>query len=369
MSNEQLKHIFDNSTCLTKKQMKSYVTGSMTNEEAHAAEVHLNSCPLCNDAVDGLFAQQEAGFSAMQTLNADFLKDHFGNINPQVHLNTFTATNHAKHIDLHKKKAKVHHLWRTASIAAGLVLLAGMLWYYRMLHEDVNKQQIAQELPSVQREAGESEPPPIVMNEPIVAQADKRPATNDKAAIAKTKTVNITHDAGGVQHDDTTQLVTGVYESPSAVNEEKIIARSAPEKLPAKANAAKALTNTRASENREDIPVAIAPRSMGNSYNMDAATGVAEIEKAVKKETISIDRLDQAHKLYEAKRYNDALNIYLKEISSTKDNDYKDEARIGAAKCYLAAGDTTKAKVYLMTVYAGRGEHKREAKKMLKEIE
>lgn len=368
MSNEQLKHIFDSSACLTQKQMRNYVAGSMTNEEVHAAEVHLNSCPMCSDAADSLFEQQEAGLSAMQALNADFLKDHFGNSNPQIHLNTFTTAHHTKHIDLQKKKAKVHHLWRTASIAAGLLLLAGILWYYRVANLITENKPIAQEvtLPSSQEKA--SVPAPIAMNEPVVTQADKQPAATDHAGFSEINTTGVQRNAKVTQDAGAGTLTTAADVQPFKTVEEGVIARNAEEQQPEKASVAKALTNARAAERVEDMPVAAVPRSFGNSYNTDAATGAAVTEDAVKTEAVHTDKLDQAGKLYETKRYNDALNIYLRELNNTKDNDRKDAARIGAAQCYLAIGDTTKAKVYLMAAFAGKGRYKREAKRMLKNI-
>jgi FimV-like protein len=77
--------------------------------------------------------------------------------------------------------------------------------------------------------------------------------------------------------------------------------------------------------------------------------------------------MEQADKLYEAKQYNDALNIYLRESNKeSNDNERRDEARIGAARCYIALGDKKRAQALLMAVSAKHGRHKREAKRLLK---
>jgi hypothetical protein len=375
MSNEQLKHIFDNSTCLTKKQLKSYVSGGMTNEEAYAVEVHLNSCPLCSDAVDGMFAQQESNLVTTNDINGDFLKDHFGNINPQIHLNSITST-HSKQIDLQKKKEKVHHLWRTASVAAGLLLLAGTLWYYRFLQVETGMQQIAQELPlppQTELKAAEQQQP-IAMNRVVTEDALMAKPVNEpqpvqraetgkddmaEAVIAKQPAVPVDPKK---QKEAPEDAVVDGYKAPLIKEDErKVLSKEEIEKKPA-----------RITQSIAAAPATSGQTSFGNSYNADI-TNVTEKsaeKKAVRESVQAIDKIEQANKLYQTRQYNDALNIYLKEINGpASDNNRKNEARLGAARCYIATGNKEKAKALLMIVFADGGKRKREAKRLLKEIE
>src|SRR5690554_4154753 len=51
---EQLLKILDNSSCLRKRQMLSYVKKELFPEELRAVELHLVACNLCHDAIEGL---------------------------------------------------------------------------------------------------------------------------------------------------------------------------------------------------------------------------------------------------------------------------------------------------------------------------
>lgn len=372
MSNEQLKHIFDNSTCLTKKQLKSYVSGSMTNEEVHAVEVHLNSCPLCSDAVDGLFAQQEGGLAEVNEINADFLKDHFGNSNPQIHLNSLTAT-HNKHIDLQKKKEKVHHLWRTASIAAGLLLLAGTLWYYRFLQQETSTQPIAQELtlpPETELKAAEQ---PIAMNRVVAEDALMAKPENEIPSVQRSERGKDDMEEAVItkqqlapadvkkQQEVSDDVLVGNNKTPLTNEDEKKVMSNEKTEM-----------SKRSMQNIAAAPATSGQTSFGNSYNADVTntTEKSADKKAAMESLQAIDKIEQANKLYESGRYTDALNIYLKEMNSrAADNNRKNEASIGAARCYIALGNPDKAKELLQPVINAGGKHKREAKRLMRGLE
>jgi hypothetical protein len=128
MNSEQLTYILGGSSCVSKRQLRDYVQGTLTNEEVHAIEVHLISCPLCSDAIEGLFEQKEKGaVASLAGLNNNFLKDHFGRINPQIHLNSLAPA--AAHKLKHKKTHHAPPVFSTSTIAAGLILAAGVVWY------------------------------------------------------------------------------------------------------------------------------------------------------------------------------------------------------------------------------------------------
>ena len=74
--NHKLIHIFDNSACLTRKQLRDYISCKMIDEEAHATEVHLISCKLCSEAVEG-YTKNNSVLEAMMELDSDFLEPHF----------------------------------------------------------------------------------------------------------------------------------------------------------------------------------------------------------------------------------------------------------------------------------------------------
>ena len=89
---EQQKHIFDKSSCLTKKQFKEYLSGGMAQEECHVAEHHINACFLCSEAIDGGFDNKEEALSAIQEINSNFLREHLSLSDPKIYLNSLAPT-------------------------------------------------------------------------------------------------------------------------------------------------------------------------------------------------------------------------------------------------------------------------------------
>lgn len=127
----QLAHIFDESTCLTRRQLRDYVHGTMGAEECHAAEHHINSCPFCSEAIEGMAIHEAEAVSAVSELNTRFLKEHFDRHLPQVHLNSLAPVAVADHTyNAHKKHKNGLVLTRT-SVAAAILLALGVMGYLR----------------------------------------------------------------------------------------------------------------------------------------------------------------------------------------------------------------------------------------------
>ena len=381
MSNAQLIHIFDNSTCLTKKQMRDYVGGKMTNEEAHAVEVHLNSCPLCSDAVEGLFEQQEGGLAIMHELNTDFLKDHFGLSNPQVHLNSMAATQSVrKHVPREKKPAKTTVLsWRSTSLAAGLLLLAGLIWFYRVDHrapEPIAKvtDNLSKQSPEIARKPGEPKAEKRSVVQAITQSAPENiTASLDKSAEATPATLAAVADTepGVVQKEEVM-----VAKAPPVAEGPKLAKTEAADKLPASTPAvATASTssyqpsfgNSYSNSKTEAYQISGA-RSSKMAYTVDGVRTQDKKSNIAKATTTEPDKLDAADQLYLRKNYGDALNLYAKEMHAA-DADRKQAAMLGAARCYLALGNNAQAKKLLQNlVDSSNGSVRRHARRLLREI-
>ena len=402
MSKEQLIHIFDNSTCLTRRQLKDYVTGAMTNEEAHAAEVHLNACPMCSDAVEGLFEQQEGGLAAMAEPDGGFLKDHFGLHNPQIHLNSITATqSHYHHQVKRKKKSNVQPLWRTAAIAAILLLMVGSFWYYRNTQNS-----IANTSPTIAQEIPADKNSPIAMNEEPApdekaiaaaalpgnqdADATDRPETTDRVAAAaqvapaQPKPENpgifkkLANKVEKLAQQQSAAVVLDAMKDPekskyetSARNQQNDEQRAVPKGVQDEEVVITAYKVPLVTEQVEKMPARstanVATARSGNSYN---ETELKEVNAGTrKKDNTEPDALDKADKLLSQKSYGDALNVYTKEMRGSENRARRQAAAVGAAKCYTALGKTQKAKEILESIVNEGGPQKREAKRLLKEME
>lgn len=127
---EQLEHILDQSVCLTRRQLKDYLSGGMLPIEAHAVEHHLASCPLCSMAMEGFEEHSDEALQAIASLNSGFLKEHFDNIAPQIHLNSMVApTVAATAARARKGFSMPFPVKRVAGIAAVLLVALGIYWY------------------------------------------------------------------------------------------------------------------------------------------------------------------------------------------------------------------------------------------------
>lgn len=121
--NRQYKHIFDESACITQRQMKDYLGGQMIKEESHALEHHVNGCPFCSQALEGV-ANDTLAIEQIDHLNTEFLKEHFALIEPQLHLNSMGPVRAVAHRPNHKRS-----LLYTSTIAVVVLMIAGLMWF------------------------------------------------------------------------------------------------------------------------------------------------------------------------------------------------------------------------------------------------
>jgi hypothetical protein len=141
--NEQLKHIFDDTACLNRRQMKDYVANVMAAEERHAAEAHLNCCPFCSEALDGMQAHKQEVVGMFAELNPQFIRQHFELTNPQVHLNSMSPAYHVM-----PEKRTAHHIqnthkWRTILLVSAILLAFTAMWYVEFI-KDMKKKDKAE---------------------------------------------------------------------------------------------------------------------------------------------------------------------------------------------------------------------------------
>lgn len=389
MSNEQLKHIFDNSVCLTRRQMKDYVNGTMTNEESHAVELHLNSCPFCDEAIEGLFEQKEGNaVEVLAELDTEFLKDHFSLHHPHIHLNSLTssqpavATAHYPH-----KRKNTQPFWRNISIAAALLLGVSIFWYMKEGSPTAQQSILAQSQQSTQQTTGT----PAVTKYTRDKIADntlktKEPQRTSEAKLSEPQTTPPANNGSGPQSPQTLLLADKPAEKKESADtqaeprqkeqenvattnslpiSEKMVAAPKPpvaagqiEKMPTRSvNDIAATSGEGEAFNTTSKAVKVTgTRTQGDNYYID---GVA----------VKTDNLDKAENLYNQKKYKEALNTYKKELNSG-DKSRRQKASLMTARCYLALGQKAQAtKVLEDLVQNGSGAAKREARKMLGDLQ
>lgn len=394
MSKEQLKHIFEQSSCLTKKQLKEYVSGSMSPEEAHAVEQHLHSCPMCSDAIDGLMAQQGKGVELMNTINADFLTKHLGAANPQTPRNinmSATNTNDTKKKPapamIRAKPVRSYFAFRTMSVAAVILFAIVGIWYYRLTNDVLQESQpVAQELPKT----APVEQPTVAQyaedtQDAIAAAADmvnngvtevgagssitQSPATKDKGVVAMAAPAPEKEEKQGLLKrlgnkieaaaaKKTTQQLLGAIKNDN------------PDKYATSAkNQFVEEQRMKPKEERADVAdmqPGNASRATGNSYQ--PTEDVKAVTVSEKEALEPVSKIDKADQLLKSGKASDALNLYTQEMRGASSKGKRQEAAIGAARCYVALGNRYKAKDILLSIVDEGGPRKREAKRMLKEL-
>jgi FimV-like protein len=372
---EQLTHILDQSVCLSRKQMKEYLSGSMLPEEVHAAEVHISSCPLCSMAMEGFEEHSEEALAAIASLNSGFLKEHFDNIAPQIHLNsmapaaTLTGTN--------RRKTNTGAWIRPAGIAAGLLLVCATAWYLAQksgtqstTHEfattTANQPVVVPNDDADNRARASSEATPA--SAPVTTHA--KPAAPEAAAKPAKITVV---DKNALARKDLSGTAHYYQPEPVPVEDPAAIAKAAAEALPSVNDPSKTYKGDEIStrttkkyvpptyEGDNPLPSATsatkqaAPLKQANSEN-----AAPEPKPAPPKES--------ADQQFERGEYRSALSRYRQQLKSA-DADTRNHASLQAARCYAAIGEPDRAEALLRKVLdEGNGHERRTARKLLRNL-
>ncbi len=108
--NTEINYIFNQSSCLTSREVEQYVSGTINDKELRRVELHLADCPMCSDEIDGytLLKDKKTLPNVVDSLNEKIDK----------------SATVAKTIPLHSSSKK-SLTKRFISIAASLILLLG----------------------------------------------------------------------------------------------------------------------------------------------------------------------------------------------------------------------------------------------------
>jgi FimV-like protein len=363
--------------------MKEYLSGTMLPEEAHAAEVHLSSCPLCSLAMEGFEEHSEQALHAIAALNSGFLKEHFDNISPQIHLNSMAPA--AAMQMSGKRKGSVQPLWRVGSIAAAMLLLFGLVWAIeRSRHH-------------------EPSPPHIAMNGGAsgTTGGSNNGGTNQAATTPANSNNANSSAAGNNSSSPVNALSTTASQNASSAPAKapastgKDVATTSPS--PARTTAANGSTTQQTSgsvaSTTNNIPVSpsfVPDANAGTKKEVPATHSYADYDPDVngtdekkdivpstaskpaatpaKSDTDTKADRGRSNESYSTTAYQNRLNGALKQMASS-DPRVRNEATINAAKCYAALGNKAKAEELLKVVIEiGSNAERREARKALRKL-
>jgi FimV-like protein len=347
----QLKRIFDTSSCLTRKQLKLYSAGTMSREECHAVEHHLNSCLLCSESLDGVLANK-GSFEYAERLNNNFLKDHFSITHPHVHLNSIAPAAHAPVTPRRVRHQSSEPLVKPSGIMAVLLLIFGALWYMEygqnQLTRAINLNKESRNTTGSAASAGKETTPAAtvkvykVEDQPVFPMnSSTQPMEKVTASSAMEMTTGST---AGFSEKKGSQ--DGKKEIPTSNN--KIISSLSP------------VTPSGLSGNSAENPPKLNPKQAdGNNNNSVKAIAPISDNNQQDKTAKKSDSEDKA----------EALPAGDENTEETESSRAKQLADLNTAKDYLKNGQKESAKKLLETlVNEGRGGPKRQAKRMLNDI-
>ncbi len=320
-----LAHIFDNSACLTKRQLKDYVTGVMAEEECYAVERHANDCSFCSEAIDGLSAHNGEAVSLLETtLTPEFLHDHFQKNLPPVHLNSIGPTAAAESAPAKHKKSGIGWL-HISALAATLLLSFFLIRGWKPQHRPPDRHVAL--------------PATVADTMPVVAQKQKKEESRKKSTAL-----------------------------PPAEKSEGGTA-SAPE-IPAN-------TLIPAEALRDAKPVETIQEPNKPADNPTRNETAPPDNKAVQEEHITTTAPEKdntnhrqlADEAFDRAHYTKALGHYrqvLNNNAATRED--KDAAGIMAARCYILLGSKAQAITLLREIADGNSPQSGEAGKLLAEL-
>jgi len=322
--NELLKHIFDDSACLTRRQINDYINGVMGSEECHAAEHHINSCPFCSEAIEGMAADPQGSAMAVNELDATFLQEHFTQHIPQVHLNSLSpATRPADYIypdtKTKRQKDKAAITLRNTSIAVVILIGFGLIGYWRF--EDYKRESL------IRQENATITP----IKEGTIAPKVNQPTTT-----------------ASIQSQSAKPTVTFAKETTPETNNKN----DKPQKLHPLI-----LTSKKVVDKPEATSVA-------------PAKPVTEINKSKDVPSPGVTTMDMqtGDDLYNKGFWAGALTRFQQEMMHG-DRKQRHKATIMAAHCYENMGQNAKAEKLLRTLVDEGGPKKGSAKRMLRKMD
>lgn len=400
-----LQHLFNGTHCLSKRQLRDYAAGAISREEAYAVESHLNTCPLCSAAADGMLAHFPESAEVLAEVDAGFLKEHFKKHSPQIHLNTVAPAAAASPVTRRIPGGRTIELTslRTMGIAAGVLLLIASLWW---MQNGAHKTEtsLGEGSPIAQADAPDASPAggaPETERRLARASAVIQPQQSSREAAEADK--KIAASQGVMKDEAATMAESENYSAPVSSPLRQATAAAPVEK--AKAVPAGKADDAVTEQKMDDVavrsrryarpliePAQPAARStitdkeiekMPTRNPLDAASTAPGVYQGrsgggpnigggrSENTTYVVDGVVKApvdgKALYKKGSYIEALKVFRSQISKSGGAE-REEAMLYAARCHRALGQSTSAKKLLQELAAGTGTRARAARRELRSM-
>lgn len=336
-----LHQIWERSSCLTKAQLMSYAQGRLIEEEVYAVETHLNSCPLCSAAIDGVLHHGLAAVEAIAEMDGSFLKKHFEDTRPRIHLNSVAPA--VSHHSRKKRETPIQFPIRAVAglTATGLAVL-GIFWLLNRI-TFTPPEQPATITPAAA--TMEKEPP-------VILQQHEKPQTQPAAAT-------------GEELPEQAAMVLPVATSPVATPaaEPEKTAAVQPE-MPVQPTAQEEKNAVPPGNTPETSP--IVPAVPDTEKNAAPKKEPKAEEPAPAKQNPEAVPLSGSS-VSEQQQFRYTIESYKKDLNNP-DIEKRNLARLVSAEAYQGLGQRVKAIELLEQIMSEGGPHKGEARRALRKL-
>lgn len=374
MIKEDVKHIFDRSACLTKKQIETYLAGNMITEEVYAVEHHINGCPLCSMALDGMQLRKDA-LEVVGQLNANFLQAPLDAAAQPAQSATSAYLKNLK-----PKEVAGKPLMTGLKLLGGIAACAGILWFVQKASKDKAPETNREEEVVTVATAPQTEEQSVVVEEPLMAETPTEvveepvpqpqpvtsaPATAQPAVTTPAPTVKIgpppPADVKKPTVPPATTAKTPVPAKPAPVTAAKPVLTP-----PLKPNPV--ATPPPVVREEEPRPQPVAKQEEPRPQPKEEPKPPPPPPKKEEAEELPSDPLAAGRALMEKRNYNAAIGKMRNEMRSNN-KARRQEAVMLVARCYQGLGNKERAKELLSSIVDEGGPEKKNAKKMMKEVD
>lgn len=347
---EKILQIFESSACLKADQMLGYLNGNLFQEELRVVELHLASCNLCQEALEGLENHADAK-ALIDSLTVPALpsvekktasipepssvaKNIFPSSSKKNHTipslpkSTFTAKNHSQ-ISRQRNMS-----WLGIGGIAALLLLGGFLfWQYENSRLDWKSFSIA---------SNDVKEPAITDSNITNNDSAKTAGTKSRMIAKKPTTTPITSTP-----DSAKKTAATVTIKTKPADSTVTMVATASEVRNSKTLADNAGKITKDSQNNSEqnntVAAVTPPKAEPKTKTAVAKPTTKPVETSVATESLGSSDYQTGKSLFQKKQYASAL-LYLRSAAENNNDPHHVEAMYYSGLCNLQIGKTGRAK-------------------------
>ncbi len=369
-ADQRILQILENSACLSKGQLLGYLKHTLYPEELRAVELHLSTCALCNDALEGMELQQDPDkllaslvppvLPAIVVPKEKPKEKKEAAATPKQEKPVVPAAKPAQPTPAQTDNGHVHRLphrnpWlKPLGIAAAVVLGFGALWFFEFRKKEEPRSLASQVVDTNNNAIARSSDTqgPQLAAAPAVDEAKLRAERKHKDSLLLARKEEAQHRA---RKDSLALLAaqTASTEQGKAAQTQGLLAKQAEseKESTAVADAAprKAMAAPAAARSKEEAP----KESKEDNSSKDAKKVMTDYELGMQK--------------YKEKNYASAL-LYFKSAESDKNDPKHWEAVYYSALCNKNLDKKRKAIKLFERVIDSNAPQKKAAQKQLDEL-